>query len=277
MTQSKKNLRKILKLTERANKMVEAVNASIEKFDLAKQKVIEVKATCQDIIINSKETCEMAKLVDKDAKAIEKLIEDKRVELTKPLLSQKKEIDDYAKKLMLELNAGRKPLRDRIFAYEQELERIRLAGQARIQAELRRAEEERLRREAEQRKAEEERRLKEEEAKRELYAMMEAAGISKPVEDEAEVIPFEPDEEPETAVTAGPSEEELRLIRQQKELEAQRSKNIAMVWTFKVMDPLRVPMEYLMIDEAKVKAAIKAGERQIPGIYIYQDQQFRNR
>jgi hypothetical protein len=261
---------------ERANKMIEIVNGSIEKFDLAKQKVIEIKATCQDIIINSKETCEMAKLVAKDAKAIEKLIEDKRVELTKPLLARKKEVDDHAKKLTAELSAGMMPLRDRIFAYDQEQERIRLAEQARIQAELRKAEEERLRKEAELRKAEEERKRIEEETTAELYSMMEAAGISKPDEG-GEVMPFEPDPEPEIIIPAGPSEEELRLMRQQKELEAQRSKSLANVWTYKIMDPFKVPMEYLMVDEAKVKAAIRAGERAIPGIYIYQDQKLRIR
>ena len=41
-------------------------------------------------------------------------------------------------------------------------------------------------------------------------------------------------------------------------------------WTFEVEDAGLTPFEYLCIDEAKVKKAIAAGVRKIPGIKIFQ-------
>lgn len=41
-------------------------------------------------------------------------------------------------------------------------------------------------------------------------------------------------------------------------------------WTFEVKNIDKVPRKYLTIDEAKVKALVKAGEREIPGLRIYE-------
>lgn len=43
-------------------------------------------------------------------------------------------------------------------------------------------------------------------------------------------------------------------------------------WTFRVLDAKLVPAQYLMVNEAAIKAAIKGGERVIPGVEIYQDE-----
>jgi hypothetical protein len=43
-------------------------------------------------------------------------------------------------------------------------------------------------------------------------------------------------------------------------------------WTFRVSDPALVPREYLALDERKVREAIRAGVREIPGLEIYEDQ-----
>ena len=42
------------------------------------------------------------------------------------------------------------------------------------------------------------------------------------------------------------------------------------VWTFQVDDQTKIPQEYLVVDEVKVRVAIRAGVRQIPGITVYQ-------
>jgi hypothetical protein len=42
-------------------------------------------------------------------------------------------------------------------------------------------------------------------------------------------------------------------------------------WTFEVTDLADVPTEYLILDEKKVRAAIAAGEREIPGLRVFQD------
>lgn len=42
-------------------------------------------------------------------------------------------------------------------------------------------------------------------------------------------------------------------------------------WAYKVVDAKKVPREYLCVDSDAVNAAIKAGEREIPGLEIYED------
>lgn len=44
-------------------------------------------------------------------------------------------------------------------------------------------------------------------------------------------------------------------------------------WVHRVKDPLLVPRDYLMVDEVKIRAAVKAGAREIAGVEIFQDVQ----
>lgn len=50
-----------------------------------------------------------------------------------------------------------------------------------------------------------------------------------------------------------------------------------MVWKHEVTDPKAVPREYLMVDDAAIKAAIRGGIREIPGVRIYEDAEMRVR
>lgn len=43
------------------------------------------------------------------------------------------------------------------------------------------------------------------------------------------------------------------------------------VWRHEVTDAAQVPRQYLMVDDAAVKAAIAGGAREIPGVRIYED------
>ena len=43
-------------------------------------------------------------------------------------------------------------------------------------------------------------------------------------------------------------------------------------WTFKVIEEKKVPREYMIVDEKKVKAAIREGERKIKGLEIFQEE-----
>ncbi len=49
--------------------------------------------------------------------------------------------------------------------------------------------------------------------------------------------------------------------------------SIKKVWKFEVMDETMVPAEFMMVDEAKIKQAIKEGNHFIKGVKIYQDDQ----
>jgi hypothetical protein len=42
-------------------------------------------------------------------------------------------------------------------------------------------------------------------------------------------------------------------------------------WSFEVQDEAQIPREYLMVDERKLRDAVKAGVRTIPGVRIWED------
>lgn len=68
-------------------------------------------------------------------------------------------------------------------------------------------------------------------------------------------------------------------IRQQHDFQRQvaiakhNTDGVRNVWTFSVNNLTEVPHDYLMLNEKKVREAIRSGERQIPGITIFQKQQ----
>jgi len=67
------------------------------------------------------------------------------------------------------------------------------------------------------------------------------------------------------------SQEILELQKKEKEIvSAPPPNNIRKIWTFSIIDPNIIPTLYLSPDEKKIKAAIAAGIREIPGIKIYQ-------
>jgi hypothetical protein len=84
-------------------------------------------------------------------------------------------------------------------------------------------------------------------------------------------------EEAEQLKTA--EEKETQQVRQESEFKRQlaqaqhQTEGIRQVWSFALEDFSQVPREYLMLDEQKVRQAIRSGERDIPGIRIYQQQQ----
>lgn len=48
-------------------------------------------------------------------------------------------------------------------------------------------------------------------------------------------------------------------------------------WTFKIVDISKISRKYLMVDEDKIKEAIKNGEREIKGIDVFQIEEMRTR
>ena len=66
---------------------------------------------------------------------------------------------------------------------------------------------------------------------------------------------------------------ELELNYKQKELEDEKSKSIKKVWTFEILDPNIIPIEYRTVDEKKIRQAMLNGIREIPGVKIYQESQ----
>ena len=72
---------------------------------------------------------------------------------------------------------------------------------------------------------------------------------------------------------------DVEVIQQQSEFKRQiavaqhSTEGVRNVWTFEIQNFVNVPREFLMLDEQKVRQAIRSGERSIPGLMIFQKQQ----
>ena len=100
--------------------------------------------------------------------------------------------------------------------------------------------------------AEEAKRVAEEQQKATEEAKVRTEEASKHPTEEFIPIPINIVEEPEKTVRAGAGSATTRQV-----------------WTFKIVDPSKVPNEYKVIDEKKIAAVVKAGIRNIPGVEIY--------
>lgn len=49
--------------------------------------------------------------------------------------------------------------------------------------------------------------------------------------------------------------------------------SISMVWNFEIIDKAQIPLEFLKVDETAIRNAIRAGEREISGVKIFQKPQ----
>jgi len=203
-------------------------NTALAKFSEAKEQIVLLTAKCKNVIINNPEGLESAKKLAKTAKKVETLIEDKRKEITAPILTEKKRIDDFAKSLTVELNSAIASLRNQILSFEKKLEAERIAEQKRL--------------EEEQRKLEE------------SLNKSVISGI-------------------DTEELQQESQRLLELREQANEIGSNQSSAVRKVWSFEVIDEKLVPIEYLSINERKIKEAITAGIRDINGIKIFQKEQ----
>jgi len=110
--------------------------------------------------------------------------------------------------------------------------------------------------ELERKRKEEERRRQEEERKR------------REAEEQAKAKGEEPQPEPAPQEEPEPQPEPPRSV--QTDYGKTFTKK---VWTFEVQDESQVPREYLVVDQKKIRQAVKDGVREIPGVSIYQETQ----
>lgn len=115
------------------NELVSSTEALVV-FNEAKSQITEIAKLCDNVVVNSVSSLGYAKDLVKKSSTIEKTIEKQRKDLTAPILQEKRQIDEYAKKLTEDLTAAIKGLRSQILRFEVELEKAR-------QEELRKIEE----------------------------------------------------------------------------------------------------------------------------------------
>jgi len=83
--------------------------------------------------------------------------------------------------------------------------------------------------------------------------------------------------------TAGTIEKTEALVERRDELEQKAEAVTAKVgdahvskrWTFRIESADDVPRDYLVVDTIKIRQAVRAGERDIPGVRIYQEESVR--
>lgn len=287
--------------------MKEIHESSMEAFD---QLSADITIACQpvmDVKIDSTESQNKAAETASGMRALEKKVEAKRKELVAPHNKRVREINDYAKKIAKPIEDATAHLKNELKRWEQHLEKLRLAEQKKLEAERRERErieaEERKKAEAEIRARQEaerhelERRQAEEKAKaeadkRERAEMAEMFGstaapevpdpdaIERAHEAEAKQAEEQRRREfiAEQARIQREAEAKIRAERErQNEIDANRVKNVAKVWTFEIVDPMNVPSQYCVPDPKLIRKAVRDGVREILGVRIFQDMQVRIR
>ena len=181
-----------------------------------------------------------------------KRLEAQRVSLVKPLNDHVKFINGQFKDWMEPLKSANEIVREKVLAYKRE--------EARIAAEAQAVEDERIRTEQARMAAEEER-VRAEQAR--LEAEAEAANAPPPP-------PLPP---PPPATIVPPSPAPIPAAPEKTTRSPLATTTIKKVWQYEITDPGAVPREYLVVDEKKIAAVVRAGLRSIAGVRIFETEQ----
>lgn len=104
------------------------------------------------------------------------------------------------------------------------------------------------------------RKQREEQDRLRILAAKEQERLEKKAEKKGEPVPA-----PIIVPAAPPQESTIKA--------AMGSATAKLIWTFDITDAAQVPREYLVVDPMKIRAAVKMGTREIPGVNIYSEEQ----
>lgn len=237
----------------------------------------DILEKAKSIKITSHDEVQKATEFKKEIVAHEKAVEEKRKGLVDPLNGIVKEINAHAKKLSQPLDEAKSIVIKSVVDFTN-------AEQVRVAEEQRKAQEairqKQLEQEAEQKRIadEQEKLRKEQEAlaqknnevsedekklqERELkikQAELEIEAKKKAMADQAELEKQQRDAEAQAKI-------------QQAQLQLNKPKWLTTVTDFEVVDSSIVPRAYLIVDDKKIREAIKLGATEIPGIRIFTTQ-----
>lgn len=220
------------------NNAIITFNADLSVFEAAKAEIQIIAKACANFIV-TKETLPAAEDLAKKAGKVEKLIEEQRKLAKAPVLDAGKQIDERAKEITAELTTEVKNLRNNILEYKrkEEAERQRqLAEEAERQRKL-----------AAEREAEE----------KKLRDKIATEGENAVTREELEQF-------------SQKCEQEASAVATMTVMSSAKTSGLTKTWTYEITNTSLVPREYLMVNEAAIKAAIKGGTRDIPGVRIFQ-------
>lgn len=245
-----------------------------EKATAVASAAVEARRRAEAMQVTNDEEASAAAALLRDVATRRKTAEKERTSLKAPILEAGRRLDARFKEVMEPFDAVDEVLRGKLGTYQREQEQKRLAEQKRL-------EDERLAREAAEREARE--KAEAEEKKRREQAEADAR--------EAEKLAQEARDEEERAQAEElreQSEREAEEARQRQEAiatapppaplpkaevepaAAPTGVQMKKVWKATVVDVGAVPREYLEVDEVKIRAAVRAGVREIPGVRIEQ-------
>ena len=285
---------KIAEAVELFDDKPQEVKADLRKFNKAEDQVNKALASLSTVVaIQSAETLASATDLMKKAKQVETLIENKRKDLVKPFNDSVKKINDYAKNLTGKIGPAIDRVKKLVLDYNTKLEnerkekaaearRLQLVGMGFVLENQTYSFEgilvpetflsflddaswsrqmETISATLEKKKQDKLNALQAQKADADFFGDdQQVAAIDQQIRNVA-TQPAAPVHVPAfgSRLSAGGSSS---------------VKGITKTWAYEVEDLSLVPREYLMLDEAKVKEAIKAGTRIISGIKIFQKEGF---
>lgn len=289
-----------VKSAEIINDGPDTVKSDLRKFNKTEDQVNKALAALSTVV-DIKDEVELIAAMDiiKKAKTVDKLIEEKRVSLVKPYNDEVKRINSHAKELSAKLPPAIKSASDAVLVYNKKLqeEKIAIRTTARIQQlqdvgfvanyikeagkdetffRLMRHNEFDLEINADVIQTAEDvawpgmvQRIvdlinkKIQEKNEQLLTTIEADQFFGEETDHVLAEPVKPVEAPS--------------VKHVPSFGSQNVKGITKRWTFSIVDPTLVPREYLTVDESKIRQAMNAGVRDIPGVKFEQTESLTSR
>ena len=209
-----------------------------EEIQVIDQDIHKLEVKAEGIVIKDAEQLNAAADILAAIKKQKKLIDDKRTSLVKPFNDAVKNLNAEFKPRITKAETLQRALEKAIREYHQEQARIAAEKKAAQEAEERRLEEEK------------QKKLAEAVAKDDDKALAEAAAA----EEQQAVLAKQEVKEPEKKVET-----------------ANTNTNLIDNWKYQVVDEKAVPEHLKSVDDKKVKAAIKAGLREMTGLRIYNE------
>jgi hypothetical protein len=222
----------------------------VELFSPVRAEISQLVTDCLTVEVTDEVTAASAMECAKALKKMEATIDDRRKELVAPHNEVVKRINGFAKLLQEPLHEAEAHVKSQLAIWNDILE---------------------------------ERRLKElESASKDLAAkkaQLDAQLAAEREEQEALALFQDPHQANQNAIITHASavmkqaEVEQSHREHLKSLEQMKVSGSRKVWRFEIQDAGLVPREYLTVDEKKIRAAVREGAREIPGVRIYQETQ----
>jgi hypothetical protein len=210
--------------------------------EIIKSDITQLDAEIRSLtIITDTENARASELLG-NVKKLLKTVQERRDNIVKPIKSSIALIDNEFKKISEPLEELEALLKSRMLQYARAQETKRMEEERKIR-EARETEEKHIREEAEK--------------NRSLINKI----TGKPVDENKiqEQLQSMPEIKPET-------KEAPKTVRS-----SAGTSTIKKFWTFKIINEQEIPREYLIVNESKIRQAIRDGSRSIAGIEIYED------